>query len=81
MEAATGFEPVNSGFANRCHLPAKHCRTNSSGSQHPVLASCLATLKETCPRLAAIVDGWPDLPEPIRAAILALVNSATEKDQ
>jgi hypothetical protein len=28
------------------------------------------------PDLAAVVDAWPGLPEPIRAGILALVNAA-----
>jgi hypothetical protein len=28
------------------------------------------------PDLAAVVDAWPDLPDPIKAAVLALVRTA-----
>jgi hypothetical protein len=29
--------------------------------------------------LAAVVDAWPTLPEPIRAGILAMVKAASEE--
>ncbi len=32
---------------------------------------------KTDPDLAAVVEAWPDLPEAIRAGILAMVNAAT----
>ena len=30
------------------------------------------------PDLAAVVDAWPDLPEPIRAGIMAMVKAASD---
>jgi hypothetical protein len=35
-----------------------------------------AVAPELAPDLAAVVDAWPTLPEPIRRAILALVRAA-----
>jgi hypothetical protein len=31
------------------------------------------------PELAAVADAWPTLPEPIRAAILAMVKATTKR--
>ncbi len=31
------------------------------------------------PDLAAVIDAWPDLPEPIRAGIVAMVKAASGK--
>ena len=31
------------------------------------------------PDLAAVADAWPDLPEPIRAGILAMVKAASKE--
>jgi hypothetical protein len=39
------------------------------------LACCLALLKEKDPNLALIVSAWPNLPEHIRAAVKALVQT------
>ena len=30
--------------------------------------------------MAAVVDAWPDLPEAIKAGILAMVKASTEKE-
>ncbi len=40
-------------------------------------ALCVHSLEES-PALARLVKAWPGLPEPIRAAILAMIHSATE---
>ena len=42
------------------------------------LASCLAFLQEKHPDLAKVIDTWPDLPEAIQAAILAMVETSTK---
>ena len=36
---------------------------------------------EDDPNLSAIVAAWPELPEAIRAGILAMVHAATTKDR
>jgi hypothetical protein len=33
--------------------------------------------RKTPSDLAAVIDTWPDLPEPIKAAVLALVEATT----
>jgi hypothetical protein len=36
-------------------------------------------IRQTDPDLAAIVDAWPTLPEPIRAGIVAMVKASGPK--
>jgi hypothetical protein len=43
-----------------------------------VRAPVRAPEAELCPELAKIQAAWPDLPGPIKAAILALVGSSTK---
>ena len=42
----------------------------------PALARHLHNMPPLDPDLARILDAWPNLPEPIRAAMLAMVASA-----
>jgi hypothetical protein len=43
-----------------------------------VLASCLALLTPKYPDLALVVNSWPNLPEHIKAAVKALINSSLQ---
>jgi hypothetical protein len=40
------------------------------------LASCLALLAQKSPDLALVVEHWDNLPEAVRAGIVALVKAA-----
>jgi hypothetical protein len=42
------------------------------------LASCLAFLSQKDPVLSMVVERWPNLPEHIKAAVKALINSSIQ---
>jgi hypothetical protein len=58
-------------------------------SNLPKTADCLgntdsdapisAPISPACPDLQKVIEAWPELSEPLRRAILAIANSATEK--
>ncbi len=50
----------------------------SCDSDEMRLASCLAFISSKYPDWASVIDAWPSLPEAIRAAILAMVQTATK---
>jgi hypothetical protein len=39
------------------------------------LASCLALLREISPDLALVVERWDELPEAVKAGIMAMVKA------
>src|SRR5262249_37780730 len=68
-------KPVNSrNMPGPNPLPA-----NTSDDGAPGVALCLAQTEETPidPDLLRVVQAWPDLPDAIRRAVLALVSSAS----
>lgn len=71
-----GFEPATYGLGNRPALAATDNTAASCDALVFDLADCLALLRRESPDLAAICEAWPILPEPIRRAVLALVNSS-----
>jgi len=42
------------------------------------LAFCLAFYKQNSPDLAAVIEGWERLPEPIKAGIVAMVQTSAK---
>ena len=52
---------------------ANSSAAGQSGAECGALAAPKATLD---PQLAAVVEAWPTLPEPIKAGILAMVRAA-----
>ena len=71
-----GFEPATYGLGNRPALAATDYSIASCDTPVFDLADCLALLRSQSPDLAAIVKAWPTLPEPIRRAVLALVEAS-----
>jgi hypothetical protein len=61
---------------------AKHCvaseNTTNQGVSAPASADVALRVAQNAvdPDLARVVEAWPDLPEAIRRAVLALVGSA-----
>jgi hypothetical protein len=54
----------------------KSMQSNTSGEDTTRLSALLAHQTPTDPDLARIIDAWPALPLPVRAAVLALVESS-----
>ncbi len=65
-------------------LPGRLSRTelDSSGSSRLPTATEIATTEYVVadPALAAVVEAWPDLPEAIKAGILAMVKASRQPD-
>ncbi len=79
-KAATGFEPVNDGFANRSpdSLSAEHAGTYDAADSHWRTHWWKAL--QNHPDLQAVVTAWPMLPEPVKAGIVAMVKVATPRE-
>ena len=66
------------------HSPAETTQTTEAASlegastpgSEDVLARRLALLVRNHPDLAAVIDAWPTLPEPVRTGIVAMVRAA-----
>ena len=87
-----GFEPPTVGLEIRCCDSATSDAGKGSGDRENVVAGLVAgflaepapgrrsdALRESAlndPELQRIVDAWPKLPEPLRAALLAIVQTA-----
>jgi hypothetical protein len=61
------------GFENRCVADITADSIKTSGDCQERLSALLAQID---PKLAELVNAWPDLPAHIRAAVLALVGTA-----
>jgi len=71
-----GTQKGHAGFRNRPTSDVTPCESTTCGSSDSHLASCLALLAEKQPDLAAVVKAWPDLPEAVRAGIVAMVKAS-----
>ena len=61
-------------------IPSSRQYPNESGSIRPLTATQNATrLPPDDPGLAAVVEAWPELPEALKAGILAMVKAASGK--
>lgn len=85
-----GFEPATLGLGNRPSEYASHHRGRASDDRPGPLAPQLAASAREPPSplaatpadpdLARVLDAWPSLPPHIRAAVLALVQTAPPAD-
>jgi hypothetical protein len=66
-----GFEPL-SGYSEGT------TDSQVTQNQENVLAVCLALLEQKYPDLAGIVRAWPELPEALRAGIVAMVKASAK---
>ena len=76
-----GLEPKTYGLKVRPAVPPTPDAANTSGDADSVLADCLAFLAEKMPDLAAVIEAWPTLPDPIRTGILAMVQATMDPRQ
>ena len=76
-----GVEPPTHGFSVRCDNGITSAQDSTSESSQKNLSLYLALLVQKHPDLALIAEAWPNLPEHIRAAIKALVQTHTGEDQ
>jgi hypothetical protein len=72
----TGLEPVTFGSVDRFHDTATSDAVNSCDDAAERLGVLLGALGPKFDGLAAVVKAWPNLPEAIRRAILAMVEAA-----
>jgi len=86
MEAGTGFEPVNAGFANRCVSDVTPDESGTCDEGSPRLGAPLGTEESdgsqsaSDPDLALVIQAWPTLPPALRAGIAAMVSDARAHD-
>jgi hypothetical protein len=76
QEAPVGVEPTYNGFADRPRDGVKGKRTKGLRIADPPVAHHLPT--DTCqsdPDLAHIVAAWPNLPDAVKAGMLAMVKA------
>lgn len=74
----TGVEPGNNGFANRESTSINTLQIGTCGSETiEVAALGAATVQFIDPDLVRLIQVWPSLPDPIRSAMMALVNSVS----
>jgi hypothetical protein len=66
-------EPV---YETGATAPEKPENSSIPDNRQNVLSDCLALFSSADPRLAQLIEGWAELPEPVRAGIVAMVKAA-----
>ncbi len=76
-----GFEPATFGFVDRCNSNTSNVNTSSCDTCDSSLTPSLARLAHDDAELALILTAWPELPDAIRAAIVAIVTTADSRSK
>ena len=74
---AVGLEPTTYGLKGRCLESTNPFPTISNDDAKVLLGALLGVLGQTHPDLAAVVAGWDQLPEAVRAGIVAMVGATS----
>ena len=72
-----GIEPRTYGLKDRCLKNVTPTNKGLTQNSNPVFDTSLAILLQKYPDLQEIISAWPNLPEHIKAAVKALIQ--TEK--
>lgn len=73
-----GLEPPTNGLTVRRSDAQSGCNEKTSAIASENLAEYLALLRRESAELALVVEAWPELPEAIQRAIVAMVDAAGE---
>ena len=73
-----GFEPSTCGLQNRCQKSVRRDNKTTYDNTDPVLTDLLTDISRIDPDLAVVVKAWPELPEPVRVGIVAMVKAAKD---
>lgn len=74
------FDPVGRvavRLQNRCHDPASSAPTTTYDDGDPRLTDLLTELDRESPELARVARAWPALPPDLKAAVVAIIETAT----
>ena len=74
-EAPPGFEPRMADLQSASAPPQVLINWGASTSDAERLAFCLALLRQQSPDLALLAERWNELPEAVRAGIMAMVRA------
>lgn len=68
------------GLENRCASNVSDPPADTYDPSNVRLGVLLGALERECPELAAVIAAWADLPEPIRKAIITLIECVRESE-
>ena len=71
-----GLEPATIGLEIRCPKPVSEGATTSYDDADPTLTDLLTELDRESPGLARVVRAWPALPPELKAAVVAIIETA-----
>ncbi len=72
-----GLEPPTHGFSVRCSDSVSSDGATTYANVDPALTALLTDSCRKWPELIAVVEAWPELPEAVKAGIVAMVTAAS----